>query len=382
METTSQKWNISGQYFLYFGVLGISLPYFNLYCYHIGLSGSQIGILSAVKSLLIIFFPIIWGVLADRHRIRRKIYIGCSMMSAIIWAGYLLTEDFGWMFLITLVFGIFHAPIISFLEAFSMDVLGKEKKSYGKVRAWGSISFITVVIVLGKLLDYFPVSVILWLILAGSGIQSLLSFRLPRLIIAPSSPVVSQWKVFLNRRAVLFLLCAFLMLVSHGTYYGFFSIHLETMGFEKSFIGICWGLASTAEIVVMVASGKLFRRFSLEGVLGVSFLVAVFRWFFLHLFQSWWVILLTQIMHAATYGAFHMASILYMDRLTPSDTKTLGQAVNNAVTYGLGLMVGFLVNGFFFERTGSSGLFLMSAATALLAGILFAVNLMTADTIT
>ena len=51
--------------------------------------------------------------------------------------------------------------------------------------------------------------------------------------------------------------------------------------------------------------------------------------------------------------------------------KTLGQAVNNALTYGLGLMVGFFVNGYVYEITGSFTLFLMSGLIALAGGLLF-----------
>jgi PPP family 3-phenylpropionic acid transporter len=61
-------------------------------------------------------------------------------------------------------------------------------------------------------------------------------------------------------------------------------------------------------------------------------------------------ILASQTLHAITYGAFHMAGILYMDHLSPASDKTLGQAINNAVTYGLGLTVGFFISGALFKR--------------------------------
>ncbi|MGD8954564.1 MAG: hypothetical protein PVI45_09340, partial [Desulfobacterales bacterium] len=66
-----------------------------------------------------------------------------------------------------------------------------------------------------------------------------------------------------------------------------------------------------------------------------------------------------------------IASILCIDRLAPKQAKTVGQAVNNAVQYGLGLMVGFFLNGFLYERIGSAGLFMMSAGIALAGGALF-----------
>ncbi|MCP4626067.1 MAG: MFS transporter [bacterium] len=365
------KFIISSQYFIYFGVLGIFLPYFNLYCYHLGFSGLQIGILSALRSLAMVLFPLIWGTLADRFQIRKPIYILCTFLSTAIWCLFLFFVDFWPMLLIAVFYGIFYAPIISFLEAVTMDVLGQEKKSYGRIRAWGSSSFIVMVLVLGKIIDLYSVDIILILILAGSLILAAISVGIPaikpkkRELLQPGADSLRQ------RRVIVFLCCAFLMLVSHGAYYGFFSIHLENLGYGSTFIGIAWALASTAEILVMVKSDRIFDRFSLENVLFFSFLVAAARWMILFLAESTVIILVSQILHAVTYGAFHMASILYIDRLAPKQAKTLGQAVNNALSYGLGLMVGFFVNGYVYEITGSHTLFLMSALIALAGGMLF-----------
>ena len=331
------KFIISSQYFIYFGILGIFLPYFNLYCYHLGFSGLQIGILSALRSLAMVLFPLIWGSLADRFQIRKPIYILCTFLSTLICFLYLFYDDFWSMLVITALYGIFYAPIISFLEAVTMDVLGKEKKSYGRIRAWGSISFIVMVLVLGKIIDLYSVDIIILLILAGSLILAAISIRIPaikpknRIFLKPGAGSL------LERRVIIFLFCAFLMLVSHGAYYGFFSIHLVKLGYGSTFIGIAWALASTAEILVMIKSDKIFDRFSLENVLFFSFLVAAARWMILFFAGSTVVILLSQILHAVTYGTFHMASILYIDRLAPDQAKTLGQAVNNALTYGLGI---------------------------------------------
>jgi PPP family 3-phenylpropionic acid transporter len=365
------KFIISSQYFIYFGVLGIFLPYFNLYCYHLGFSGLQIGVLSALRSLAMVVFPLVWGLLADRYQARKPIYILCTFLSASVWLLYLFFVDFWTMLLITAFYGIFYAPIISFLEAVTMDVLDREKKSYGRIRAWGSISFIVVVAVLGKVIDLYSVDIILILILAGSLVLAAISVAIPSFK-APKRDLLQPGAgSLLERRVVVFLFCAFLMLVSHGAYYGFFSIHLEKLGHGSTFIGIAWALASTAEILVMIKSDRIFNRFSLEHVLFFSFLVAAVRWLILFFAGSAAVILLSQVLHAVTYGTFHMASILYIDQLAPGQAKTLGQAVNNALTYGLGLMVGFFINGYVYEITGSSMLFLMSALIALAGGMLF-----------
>jgi len=164
-----------------------------------------------------------------------------------------------------------------------------------------------------------------------------------------------------------------LMLLSHGAYYGFFSIHLEKLGFGKTFIGVSWAVASTAEIIVMIHSGRLFKRFSLENVMIFSLTIAAARWFLLAFVDSGPVILITQVLHAFTYGAFHMASILYIDALSSEASKTLGQAVNNAVSYGLGLMAGFFLSGYLYETIGSYGLFMTSGGIAVSGGMIMTV---------
>ena len=370
LSMPADKTAIRIQYFLYFGVMGVFLPYFNLYCLKIGLSGFQIGTLSAVRSMVLIVCALLWSLLADRHGTRRPIYILCSFVSAGLWSLFLFTTDFYPMLLVTIAYGIFYAPLISFLEAFAMDVLGSTKNRYGQTRAWGSVAFILVVLSLGKIIDRRGIGIVIGLVLVLSIAQALASVTMPGGNVRQKNQGPDGNRLF-SAPMVVFLICAFLMLVSHGAYYGFFTIYLSRMGYGGGFIGICWALASLAEIVSMMNSSRLFSRFSFQQVLTFSFIMATLRWGMLYVAQSPTMILASQLLHAITYGAFHMAGILYMDQLAPPAAKTLGQAINNAVTYGLGLTVGFFASGALFESMGSRPLFLFSAATALIGGIIF-----------
>ncbi|MBW1812866.1 MAG: MFS transporter [Deltaproteobacteria bacterium] len=352
---------LGSQYFLYFGVMGIFLPYFNLYCFHLGFNGFQIGVLSTLRSVTLVVFPLLWGVLSDRFRIRKPLYIFFNIVSSLTWAFYLFTTNFWFIFALTFFYGIFYAPIISFLEAFTMEILGIQKNQYGSIRAWGSISFIVTVILLGKLIDLYAIEIILIFILIMSLFQAVISPKIPN-----SPPVKRTYrstniKALLTGRVIIFLTCGFLMLLSHGTYYGFFSIHLENLGYSNTFIGLTWAVASIAEIFAMLKSDWIFKRFRIEKVLIFSFIIAAARWFFLYFTIAPFAILLTQLLHAITYGTFHMASILYIDQLTP----------DNAVSYGLGLMIGFFINGYLYERLGSAHLFIFSSAIAITGGMLF-----------
>ena len=359
------------QYFLYFGVMGAHLPYFNLYCYHLEFSGWQIGLISAVRSLVLILFSILWSIVADRYRARRRIYLICIFCSAALWGFFMLTADFTWMLVITIFYGIFYSPLIAFLETFAMEALGKNKRRYGGMRAWGSVAFIIMVLLLGRLIEVYSVKIILSFILAGSWVQAVAALRLPGISASPPKRRGAGPRKLINANVIVFLTSAFLMLVSHGAYYAFFSIHLANLGYHGLFIGTCWAVAVGAEIVAMFASESIFKRFSYETVLIFSFALAVLRWAGLWGATSPVALLLLQTTHAASYATFHMASILYMDTLAPDDAKTIGQAANNAVTYGLGLMVGFFLSGALYTQLGSQALFGLSGLIALAGGILF-----------
>jgi PPP family 3-phenylpropionic acid transporter len=370
----SGRTTLAFQYFLYFGVMGVFLPYFNLYCYKLGFTAFQIGVISASRSVVMILSPILLSALADRFHARKSIYLSCHFISAAIWCIYFFTSNFWPMLAVTLCYTIFYSPIISFLEAFTIDILGNMKKSYGSIRVWGTIAFIVTVFILGKILDIYPIRIILLLILAGSLVQAASAIVIPDLKPEKRKPFLSEAKIFFkNKRVIFFLSCAFLMLVSHGAYYGFFSIHLESLGYDRTFTGTAWGIASIAEIVVMINSDRIFKSFSIEKVITAAFITATVRWLILSSAQSPALILISQTLHALTYGSFHIASILYIDSMTSVETKTLGQSLNNAVTYGFGLMVGFFLSGWIYELAGSFALFASSSIIAISGGIFFAI---------
>ena len=363
---------LSAHYFLYFGMMGIFLPYFNLFCHHLGFTGFQIGALNSTRTVVMVLFSILWGALADRLALRRPVFITTALLSAIAWGGYLLTDAFLPMLAVTVVYAIFFGPVIPFLEAFTMEALnghGGNPSSYGRIRAWGSLSFIGVVLAMGKLMEATSIHLVVPLILLLSLILALCTLAVPKDLSPKKRSQASDLRTLFNRRVLLFLFANFLMLAGHGTYYGFFSIHLEALGYGPGFIGVAWALATLSEMAIMMGSARIFRHLAIERALFLACLVAVLRWVMLFFFTSREAILLSQLLHAATYGLFHIACILYMDQLSTPQNRTVAQVANNAVSYGLGLMVGFLVNGWLYDRYGAH-LFLISAGISLCAAAL------------
>lgn len=360
----NNKLNISLQYFIYFSILGVFLPYFNLYCHKIGFSSFQIGAVSSVKTFSTIIFPLFWGYFADKFSIRKKIFISVNFFSSLLWGLFFFSDDFWFMMFVMFFYSLFHAPIVSFLEAFTVDILGKDKKNYGKIRLWGSVGFIISVFTAGYLSDKTGIFVIVYMIFAGSVLHFLLSLKIPDKSAKEDKNKGFEISFLKKPETFLFLFASVLMLGSHSPYYAFFSIYLSDSGIDNTFIGIAWSAAIFAEIIIMYKSGFIFDRLKPRQVLIFSMLAAALRWIVLFLFQAKIIILVSQFLHCFTYAAFHIASVLYIDELTPEGKKTTGQAVNNALTYGLGLMSGNLLSGYFYDICGGGLLFLGAGITA------------------
>lgn len=364
------KFNISIQYFVYFFTLGVFLPYFNLYCHSIGFSSIEIGIISSLKTFSVIIFPILWGIVADRFAARKRIFIIANFGASFFWGFFFFSKDFYIMLLIMLFYSVFHAPIISFLEAFTMDILGKTRNKYGKVRLWGSMGFIISVFIIGYLMEILGADIVIIVIFVGTVVHFLLSLSMSDFSSEIRQRNSFNGFFFINKNLVLFLAASVLMLMSHGPYYSFFSIYLSDQGAAHSFIGFAWGVAVVAELIVMYNSSFIFRFFSPKKVLCFSMLAACFRWVILYFVTLKWAILLSQVLHCFTYASFHIASIIYMDTISPKDKKTTGQAINNSLTYGFGLMIGNFLSGYFYDYYGGQVLFLYAGGCVFIGYIL------------
>ena len=80
--------------------------------------------------------------------------------------------------------------------------------------------------------------------------------------------------VFLTPNTWIFFACVMLMNVSHGTFYGFYSIYLSDLGFKESGIGIHWAVAATTELIVFMFASRILKRFRAETLISFCCLAA------------------------------------------------------------------------------------------------------------
>src|SRR5574340_141249 len=105
------------------------------------------------------------------------------------------------------------------------------------------------------------------------------------------------------------------MAAAHGPYYTFYSIYLVDHGYAKSSVGLLWSLGVVCEIVVFLWMPRLLRHVTLKQVLLASFALAVLRFLMIGWGVGWVaVVVIAQLLHAATFGAYHSAAVEVVHR--------------------------------------------------------------------
>jgi PPP family 3-phenylpropionic acid transporter len=253
------------------------------------------------------------------------------------------------------------------IEATTLSHLGKSTARYGSIRSWGSLGFVLAVIGIGYLLDATEIALLLWVVLGFKLGIVIFSWRIPEAEIAShSTDALSVQQIFKQPGVLAFFSACLLMAFAHGPYYTFYSIYLVDYGYSKGVIGWLWAIGVICEIGVFFLMSRVMHRFSLKQILAFSFTCAVARFLMIGWGVEWpTVMLLAQILHAATYGAHHVAAMMAVHYFFRGRHQAKGQAFYTSFTFGVGGTLGSVFSGYAWEWLGPGFTFSMSAAAAL-----------------
>lgn len=354
----------SSFYFFYYCALGILAPYFPLYLASLGIDPARVAILLALGPVSRLLFPALWGLWADRVGHRRQIVLISLLGSSAVFALLLRADRFASVASVLFAYGFLVAPAVPLVDGMVQEESDGRRLSYGPVRLWGSFGFIGSTLAFGVLLDRIPPYGVLPGILIASIAAFLSATRIPDGSASPPHPRRSLRREVKRPEVLRFLLATTMMQASHGAYYAYFSLHLDRHGFTRAAIGVYWTLAVAAEIVLMLFSARLLRMKGPDFWIPLSLGVAALRWLLLLAGVDPVLLALGQTLHAFSFGLFHVCAVDAAYRLFPPALRSSGQSLYNALTYGLGNLLGFLGCGALVGTLGLQGLFAVSSAMA------------------
>jgi PPP family 3-phenylpropionic acid transporter len=368
-------WRLAGFYFFYFAYLGAFAPYFSLYLAAAGLDAVQIGVLMSLPQVARIVAPNLWGWLSDRTGERLAIARWTGVVGTVAFAGVFAGRGFEWLFAVLLTMSFFWSAALPLVDVTTLNHLRDAIARYGRIRLWGSIGFIGGVVIVGAVLDRVAIAALLPIVFVTMLGMLVFTWVVPDAEVRPAAHDHLPIRAILARPEVVALIvaCA-LMAMAHGAYYTFYSIYLVDHGYSKAAVGWLWAVGVVCEIGVFILMPRLFRAFSLEGLLITSFALATLRFVLIGWgVESLVVLVFAQTLHAASFGSFHASAMARVQRFFGGRHQAGGQAIYGSLSFGLGGTLGALGAGVAWEVLGPTWTFTASSAAAAVGGILLLV---------
>lgn len=371
----AQSLNFALFFFAYYGYVGVFSPYASLYFADRGLSATQIGILMSLMQVMRIFGPNLWGWVADQSRRRVLVLRLTSVVAALSFCGMFVGQSFMFFFALMVTVNLFTSAQGPISEALMLSSMRGDLTHYGRVRLWGSVGFIVLVTLSGYALDWQGIELMPWIALLMLVMVTSVTFSLHEEPATQHAQPSHSVRELLSRTSVLsFFASTFLMIAAHSSLYVYYSLYLSDMGYSKTVIGLMWSLGVIAEILFFFYQAPLFRRFGVRKLMLFSLAIAVIRFLMIGWgAQSLSVLLIAQVLHAATFGVHHSASVATLQRWFAGPLQARGQALYISISYGLGGTVGGLLLSACWDTFGARWVYVLAAIMSLLG--LFAAQL-------
>jgi PPP family 3-phenylpropionic acid transporter len=295
---------------------------------------------------------VLFGLLADTLRLRGSLVVLACVGAVLSFSGIAVPAALGVApaFVVLLVcnsaFSLFRVSMIGLTDVTALE----SGVDYGRIRLFGSLGFLVVAVSSGHLLD-----------------PEALALTLPRTVKRPPQPVLADLRVLLGSRDfALFLGAVALWAASQNAYDFYFSLHLTDLGADAGVISWAWGLATAAEVLLLIGASRWVVRFGTVPLLLVAYGATVVRWVLLATVPSLGVLLALQPLHAVTFGLAWVATLEHVKRRAPAHVLATAQASLLAAT-GVGGAVSMLAWGAISEVGKGPGVFLTAAGVAALA---------------
>ncbi|MEH6405209.1 MAG: MFS transporter [Sneathiella sp.] len=360
----SVELKLTGYYTSFFAVYGIAIPLWprwlegQVSLEYIGL------VLGASYWLKLIVVPLTSWI-SDVTGDRRRVLIALSL---VVIAGLLLLPLASHWIWYAVIWGVAGAalstgiPLSDGLTIRAVQLFGIE---FGKVRRWGSISFIVVTLAVGALADQFGLDAIYSSILTMSVLLLVSAYFMPKIHTEPEATAAPFFKPLALPNFPLFLTAVALLLSTHAALYGFSAIYWKSVGYSNTMITVLWVVGVLAEIGIFSFAGKLIGRYGAMPMIIVAGVGCVIRWTMLASSTELPVLVGGQLLHGLTFALLYMSMIAYMTKRIPPSISASAQGLFDSLSMGVFFGLLTMGAGVLFEINPAYSFLLMTACSGI-----------------
>jgi len=367
--------------FFSYGAFAVLYTFFPIYFSQQGLSKLEIGMIMAGGPLISVLANPFWGYISDRNQNIRKsiIFLLCGNLIVVQFVFH--TSVFVLLYALMLIFFFFVSPLNSQGNSLILNAIEGSKHKFGSFRLWGSLGYAVTALSTGPVIIAIGMSK-LWLVYTFMMITSLLfTFGMPKGEVAATTTGGFSSKgygqVFRNKRFLLFLLLGVLIAVPNSSNSTFVSIYIQELGGSEVVIGSAAFISAFFEIFVFLALDRFIKRDTRYMLLALTVVSALFivRWLLMSLAFLPIHILMIQLLHCVTFGAYYYLGTMLTAQLIPIEYRASGQAAFAITWGGISGIIAGVAGGWLYQAHGAISLYRVNVILALCGLIGFMIML-------
>ena len=353
-------------YLVYFGAIGAAYPYLPVFYRDLGLTFEEIGILTAIQAATQLALGPVWGGLVDRFP---RVGLTLPLAAAVAAVGgfiLFLATDFSSSLAGSMLLFAGLAGIGPTLDARTLETLGPAGRDrYGQVRAFGSLAFVVVALLVGLLLEAQGSRSLFWVYLPCLIGTVLVTSTIRRRGTTRSISMLRGAGHILGAPGMLLFFGGFTIVwTSLTAMNAFYSIQVVALGGGTSLVGVTWGFGAIIEVPLMYAFPRLAARFGTERLLVFGALVFALRGLLGAVAVDPVALVLIAPLEGLGFACAFVGGVTVLAARLPTSLGGTAQGLFSA-SAGLATIIGSIVGGTVAGAVGIPGMFATTAAIGL-----------------
>ncbi len=368
-------WLTRYYYLIWFAGLGFVSPFLNLFLVHLGLNGTEIGIIIAITYLITLIAAPFWANRNDVWRNPRAILQALLAFTGLSWLLLSQQTAFVPIIVVSALQAVVMAGIPALSDTLALKVTTAAKAGYGSVRVYGSLGWVIFVPLSGWIVERTELKSSLLGTAFFSLVAAVFLFRIdPRYFSSATEKVSASMRGIVHKLLDNPLMVgAGLMILLIGIFgsgaYQFQGVYLGELGAPGTVIGIAGMLGAVVELPVMLWTDRLTTTWGSYRLLLVSMLMWVGIRAMIFLFASIPLIMLAEAIGGIAYSFYAVALVRFIAEQTDEhETRTVLALYTVTFTSLIGILSGPLA-GLAFDHLGARALYLIAAVGYALAWI-------------
>jgi nucleoside transporter len=356
-------------------------------------SGPETGSVFSTQSWGAIIAPFIIGLIADRYFNAEKILAVLHIVGALLMYQMYNATDMAVFYPYVLGYMIVYMPTLALVNSVSFNQMKDPEKEFSSIRIWGTIGWIAAGLLISFAFHWDSPQSVQDLLLKNTFLMAggaslalgLFSFTLPKTPPKGAGEKVTvsdilgldALKLLKDKNFLVFFVASILICIPLAFYYQNANLFLSKVGMDNPTGKMTIGQAS--EVLFLLALPIFFKKFGFKKTILVGMLTWAVRYILFaygNAGELSFMLLVGIALHGICYDFFFVSGQIYTNSKAGDKFKSSAQGLITLATYGVGMLIGFMVAGQITEMYKVNGAEDWKMIWVIPAGIAFVVFLL------